>query len=82
MEGHKRYCRIMKKIGITCDSYKTDVFREGLTEEGYAIEFDGESGIQDTHLFRIAVADSDFEETKTKLIKTLKRLELKIKRSN
>lgn len=73
---------MMKRISITCDDWKTDAFRHGLLKEGYAFEFDGPSGVKGVHLFRIEVEDSEFEVMKKRLSKTLKTLELKVKRSN
>ena len=34
-----------KKIGITCDNYKTEKFRKGLVGDRFKLEFDGESKI-------------------------------------
>lgn len=72
----------MKKIGITCDDYKTEIFREGLLEDGYTLEFDGESGIEGVHLFRVDAKENEFDKMKKRLGKTIKRLELRVKRVN
>lgn len=71
-----------KLIGITCDEYKTNRFRKGLLQAGFTLEFDGKSGVKNVHLFRIAVDEKDWEEVVKKVDKTVKRIELGVKRSN
>lgn len=71
-----------RKIGITCDDYKANKFRKGLLKEGYILEYDGKSGINQIHLFRIEVPAEDFQEMVNKIGKTVKKLELEFKHSN
>lgn len=71
-----------KKIGITCDLYKVNYFRKGLLADGFKLEYDGPSGIKGTHLFRIEVEAKDFNSTKDLVAKTVKKLEVGVKRSN
>jgi hypothetical protein len=72
----------MKKIGVTCDLYKVKKFRRGLQKDGFDFDFDGPSGIAGVHLFRVQTTEEEFESTKSKLSRTLQRLELEVKRSN
>lgn len=71
-----------KKIGITCDDYKTKSFRKGLLKEGYKLEFDGPSGVNKVHLFRIEVPESEYDAMVNRVAKTVKKLDLEFKRSN
>jgi hypothetical protein len=71
-----------KKIGITCDNYKANKFRKGLLKDGFVLEYDGESGIKNVHLFRIECSHEEFQEMTNRIGKTVKRLELEFKRSN
>jgi hypothetical protein len=71
-----------KKIGITCDDYKTDKFRKGLLKEGLTLEFDGKSGIDGVHLFRIEVEQNDFPDMMQRIGKITRRLEIEFKQSN
>jgi hypothetical protein len=71
-----------KKIGITCDTYKVSKFRAGLLKDGFKLEYDGKSGIEGAHLFRVECKEKDFKETAARLQKTLKRLEIECKQSN
>lgn len=73
----------MKKIGITCDFYKTDRFRARLIEKGFDIKFDKPATIDGKiHLFTIEVEDKDYVETCSKLAIILKQLEIECKQSN
>lgn len=71
-----------KKIGITCDDYKTQKFRKGLLKQGFVLKHDGESGIDKVHLFQIEVEDKDYSKMIEKVSKVVKLLELEFKRSN
>lgn len=71
-----------KKIGITCDNYKANKFRKGLLKDGFVLEYDGESGIKNVHLFRIECSREEFQQMQNRVAKTVKRLELEFKRSN
>lgn len=70
------------KIGITCDDYKANKFRKGLLKEGFALEYDGESGINGVHLFRVEVEAKDYEQMVKRVGKTVKKLDMEFKRSN
>lgn len=70
------------KIGITCDDYKSDKFRKGLLKAGFTLEYDGESGISQVHLFRVEVQMKDYDEILKRIAKTVRRLDLEFKHSN
>ena len=71
-----------KKIGITCDIYKANSFRKGLLKDGFTLEYDGQSGIKDVHLFRVEVSEKVYDEMVKRIGKTVRRLELEFKHSN
>ena len=71
-----------KKIGITCDDYKANKFRKGLLKAGFTLEYDGESGVNQVHLFRVEVQEKDFKSMQEKIGKTIRRLDLEFKHSN
>lgn len=71
-----------KKIGITCDDYKADKFRKWLLKDGYKLEYDGESGIPNVHLFRIECEEKDFGRMQHKIKTSLQHYEIKFKQSN
>ncbi len=73
----------MKKlIGITCDDYKTKKYRARLIKEGFALEYDGDSGIKNVHLFRVETTEEKFNEMTEKVRKVLAQLEVEMKLSN
>lgn len=63
-----------KKIGITCDDYKADKFRKGLLKAGFTLEYDGESGVNQVHLFRVEVPEKDFNSMQEKIGETISRI--------
>lgn len=71
-----------KKIGITCDDYKTEKFRERILKEGFVFAFDGKSHINGLHLFSIEVDEKDFNSIRVKLSIILTELEISFKQSN
>lgn len=72
-----------KNLGITCDEYKTEKFRERFKKEGFNIVIDkGISSLTDVHFFRIECSDEDFPKMVKKMEIVLKELEIEIKQSN
>lgn len=72
----------MKLIGITCDDYKANKFRKWILKAGHVLEYDGESGIDNVHLFRIECTEAEFGKRKFEIGKLIQRMELDFKQSN
>lgn len=72
-----------KNIGITCDSYKANKFRERFQKEDFNIVSDKKlSELTDVHMFRIECEEEAFPETVKRLSNVLRELEIEIKHSN
>jgi hypothetical protein len=68
----------MKKVGIVCDNYKVDRFKQELTAKGFT-DFDVTPYKKnETTLIRVNVADDQVNE----VAKICKQVELHFKRSN